>query len=353
MKVTPAPTQKKLQSKPAKNNQASSSNGSFPWTPLGRILLHTAQFGQPTSHLSVERGGKETTTVIQGQSCLIVLSPSAGGEKLPTQTQTARVCADKNPRPGTACLPPQEANRAGKTGPMEKCHKTPWRFENFQIGPSLGRGTFGNVYQARERQTKVLFRSYILRFNYYFYDASCLYLILKLWISSAGLSTLLIKFFQLENALLYCHTKNVIHRDIKPDNLLLVSNSELKIADFGWSVHTPSSRRSTMCGTLNYIPPEMVEGRTYETVDLKTFHGISKVECSYPPQVDISAEAKDLVAKLLKYNPMCRLNMSHSLFTNKYINVLLGSLSWTLSSYCGNNCEGINSVSSFSTRSQY
>uniref|UniRef100_A0A3Q2NR76 non-specific serine/threonine protein kinase n=1 Tax=Fundulus heteroclitus TaxID=8078 RepID=A0A3Q2NR76_FUNHE len=277
MKVTPAPTQKKLQSKPAKNNQASSSNGSFPWTPLGRILLHTAQFGQPTSHLSVERGGKETTTVIQGQSCLIVLSPS--------------------------------------TGPMEKCHKTPWRFENFQIGPSLGRGTFGNVYQARERQTKVLFRSYILRFNYYFYDASCLYLILKLWISSAGLSTLLIKFFQLErlhilwiaDALLYCHTKNVIHRDIKPDNLLLVSNSELKIADFGWSVHTPSSRRSTMCGTLNYIPPEMVEGRTYETVDLKTFHGISKVECSYPPQVDISAEAKDLVAKLLKYNPMCRL----------------------------------------------
>uniref|UniRef100_A0A3Q2SQN1 non-specific serine/threonine protein kinase n=1 Tax=Fundulus heteroclitus TaxID=8078 RepID=A0A3Q2SQN1_FUNHE len=205
--------------------------------------------------------------------------------------------------------------RAGKTGPMEKCHKTPWRFENFQIGPSLGRGTFGNVYQARERQTKVLFRSYILRFNYYFYDASCLYLILKLWISSAGLSTLLIKFFQLErlhilwiaDALLYCHTKNVIHRDIKPDNLLLVSNSELKIADFGWSVHTPSSRRSTMCGTLNYIPPEMVEGRTYETVDLKTFHGISKVECSYPPQVDISAEAKDLVAKLLKYNPMCRL----------------------------------------------
>ncbi len=31
---------------------------------------------------------------------------------------------------------------------------------------------------------------------------------------------------------------------------------ELKIADFGWSVHT-SSRRRTLCGTLDYLPPEM------------------------------------------------------------------------------------------------
>lgn len=47
---------------------------------------------------------------------------------------------------------------------------------------------------------------------------------------------------QLADAVLYCHKKNVIHRDIKPENLLLGKNGELKIADFGWSVHTPSSR---------------------------------------------------------------------------------------------------------------
>ena len=49
---------------------------------------------------------------------------------------------------------------------------------------------------------------------------------------------------QLAEALKYCHSKKVIHRDIKPENLLLSFKGDLKIGDFGWSVHAPSSRYS-------------------------------------------------------------------------------------------------------------
>lgn len=46
-------------------------------------------------------------------------------------------------------------------------------------------------------------------------------------------------------ALGYIHKKHVIHRDIKPENLLLDLDDQLKIADFGWSVHAPSQRYAT------------------------------------------------------------------------------------------------------------
>ena len=75
---------------------------------------------------------------------------------------------------------------------------------------------------------------------------------------------------QVLQALKYMHSKNIIHRDIKPENLL-DSDGIIKLADFGWSVHAPSDRRKTMCGTLDYLPPEMIdkERRAYDsTVDI-------------------------------------------------------------------------------------
>ena len=64
-------------------------------------------------------------------------------------------------------------------------------------------------------------------------------------------------------ALFYLHSKHVIHRDIKPENLLN-SSGTIKIADFGWSIHAPTNKRQTLCGTLDYLPPEMVEGAPHD-----------------------------------------------------------------------------------------
>jgi len=46
--------------------------------------------------------------------------------------------------------------------------------------------------------------------------------------------------------------------------LSIYVSGELKIADFGWSVHAPHARRQTLCGTLDYLPPEMIEGRDHD-----------------------------------------------------------------------------------------
>jgi len=87
----------------------------------------------------------------------------------------------------------------------------------------------------------------------------------------------------LSEALKYCHSKNVIHRDIKPENLLLSTAGDLKIADFGWSVHAPNNRRKTLCGTLDYLPPEMVEGkehdRTFTYILLKCCYCCILLDC--------------------------------------------------------------------------
>lgn len=73
---------------------------------------------------------------------------------------------------------------------------------------------------------------------------------------------------QMADGLGYLHSKHVIHRDIKPENILIGINGELKIGDFGWSVHAPGLRRKTLCGTLDYLPPEMVERKDHnEKVD--------------------------------------------------------------------------------------
>lgn len=67
---------------------------------------------------------------------------------------------------------------------------------------------------------------------------------------------------QLVFGLEVCHSKGIIHRDVKPENLLLDSNNNIKLSDFGWSNFLkPNAKdvRDTFCGTLDYLAPEMLE----------------------------------------------------------------------------------------------
>ncbi|KAK0284904.1 spindle assembly checkpoint kinase [Friedmanniomyces endolithicus] len=243
----------------------------------------------------------------------------------------------------------------------------------FEIGKPLGKGKFGRVYLARERSTgfvcalKVLHKTElqqgkvekqvrreieiqsnlahpnILRLYGHFHDSKRIFLILEF----AGKGELYKhlrkaqKFpewqaaqyvAQMASALKYLHKKHVMHRDIKPENILVGLHGEIKISDFGWSVHAPNNRRNTICGTLDYLPPEMIkpnreENWYSEKVDLwslgvltyeflvgeapfedtpvMTQRRIARGEMSVPSFV--SAEARDLIKRLLVLDPEKRI----------------------------------------------
>lgn len=182
-------------------------------------------------------------------------------------------------------------------------------FTQYDPFHSIFQGKFGNVYLAREKDTKfvvalkVLFKKQIHRDNVehqvrreieiqshlrhpnilrlygYFHDASRIYLILEYAPEGALYKELQDQpnkrfdeqrtatyILSLADALIYLHERDVIHRDIKPENLLLGHKGVLKIADFGWSVHEPNSSRTTLCGTVDYLPPESEDNNQYSEI---------------------------------------------------------------------------------------
>lgn len=249
----------------------------------------------------------------------------------------------------------------------------PWNLQDFDIGKLLGKGKFGKVYLAREKKSKyivalkVIFKEQMEKYNLHhqlrreieiqsclshpnvlrilgwFHDEQRVFLILEYaargelfkelrksgYFSEKRAATYIAS---LAKALAYCHQKHVIHRDIKPENLLLDLEGRLKIADFGWSVQSTSKRR-TMCGTLDYLAPEMVESKAHDYMvdnwtlgilcyeflygvppfeaetQTDTFRRIMKIDFSFPSKPHVSLEAKDLISRLLVKESMKRLSL--------------------------------------------
>ena len=85
-------------------------------------------------------------------------------------------------------------------------------------------------------------------------------------------------FPQIVSAVQYCHQKKIIHRDLKAENLLLDSEMNIKIADFGFSNEfIPGNKLDTFCGSPPYAAPELFQGKL---VTAKTTY-ITKKKCFF------------------------------------------------------------------------
>ncbi|KAK4872273.1 hypothetical protein RN001_016397 [Aquatica leii] len=221
-----------------------------------------------------------------------------------------------------------------------------WSLNDFELGTRIGRGQFGRVFIAREKQTgdlvalKTLLKKEIvsnhveqqvlreIEIQSHLKHKNILDLLSVgiCWKRSSKY------IYQVTSALDYCHRKKVIHRDLKPENLLLSITDDIKLGDFGWSVHAPSLHCKTRCGTVDYISPEIIEAREYgahvdnwslgilcyeflvgkppfeSESDKETFVRILNVDIHYPCHVP--AGAIDLISKLLRKTAEERITLS-------------------------------------------
>lgn len=174
----------------------------------------------------------------------------------------------------------------------------------------IGEGTYGKVYKARNRETheivalkrvrlenddegipssafreicllKELKHKNIVRLFDVLLSESRLTIVfeycdqdLKKYFDSCNgdidQNTVKLFMFQLLRGLQFCHSHNVLHRDLKPQNLLINDNGELKLADFGLAraYGIPVRQYSAEVVTLWYRPPDVLLGAKLYTTSI-------------------------------------------------------------------------------------
>jgi len=188
---------------------------------------------------------------------------------------------------------------------------------------------------------------HVCDFKHYFEDKENCYIILELCEFQSmnelikrrkRLTELETSYFlsQLIDAVSYMHSEKVIHRDLKLGNLFLDKNLHIKVGDFGLAIRltAPEEKRRTICGTPNYIAPEVIEqdkekrGHSYEvdiwsmgvicytllvgkppfeSRDVKsTYERILSNQYTFPSNLFLSDHAKNLVSMILQIDPSQR-----------------------------------------------
>ena len=129
-------------------------------------------------------------------------------------------------------------------------------------------------------------------------------------------------FYQIFSAMDYIHKKNIAHRDIKLENILLKSNYEIKIIDFGFGMLNPEKKlQKFFCGTPNYMPPEIAEKKPYvgQLADMWSLGVlVYKIFCA-----DFPFKGKD--EKEL-YKSIKSGKFSYAKYTPEYAKKIIGSL---------------------------
>ncbi|CAG9335439.1 unnamed protein product [Blepharisma stoltei] len=258
--------------------------------------------------------------------------------------------------------------------------------KRYSKGRFLGKGGFARVYEIQDLESKKIHAAKVIPkanltkartrqklmseikihrglkhpnivgFEHFFEDHENVYILLELCINQTlnellrrrkRLSELEVMVYMTQtlSAIEYLHDHRVIHRDLKLGNMFLNEKLEIKLGDFGLAskLEYDGQKRRTICGTPNYIAPEILEGRDghsyevdvwsfgvilytlligkppFETNDVKmTYKKIRSCAYSFPDHVAISAQAKDLIEKLLQSDPESRLSIQdiykHSFF---------------------------------------
>lgn len=180
---------------------------------------------------------------------------------------------------------------------------------------------------------------HIVRMERHFEDSSFVYLLLEVCENQSMMELMKrrkrltepeIRYYllQLIDACAHLHRNNIIHRDLKLGNLLIDKNLQIKLADFGLAIQlqTENEKRTTICGTPNYIAPEVLNGKKngghsfevdvwslgcimytllcgkppFETSKLeKTYLKIHRTDYSFPQDLEISHQAKNVVKRML------------------------------------------------------